>query len=62
MDLALPVVGKDGIVIDKAADSEKIEISGKNFRKALETEVGQWKIYASKMGIPMIIYEQGLKY
>lgn len=26
MDLALPVVGKDGIVIDKAADSEKIEI------------------------------------
>ena len=26
MGLALPVVGKDGIVIDKAADSEKIEI------------------------------------
>lgn len=31
MDLSIPVVGKDGIVIDKAADSEKIEISGKNF-------------------------------
>lgn len=26
MDLALPVVGKDGIVIDKAADSEKIDV------------------------------------
>lgn len=31
MDLAIPIVGKDGIVIDKAADSERIEISGKNF-------------------------------
>lgn len=30
MELDLPVVGKDGIVIDKAADSEKIEVSGKN--------------------------------
>lgn len=26
MDLAIPVVGKDGIVIDKAADSEKIDV------------------------------------
>ena len=26
MDLALPVVGKDGVVIDKAADAEKIEV------------------------------------
>lgn len=34
MDIALPVVGKDGIVIDKAADAEKIEISGKNFPHA----------------------------
>lgn len=33
MSLDLPVVGKDGIVIDKAADSEKIEISGNNFVK-----------------------------
>lgn len=31
MDLAIPVVGKDGITIDKAADSEKIEISGNEF-------------------------------
>lgn len=31
MDLAIPVVGKDGITIDKAADADKIEISGKNF-------------------------------
>lgn len=52
MDLALPVVGTNGIVIEKAADSEKIEISGKNLRKALETEVGQWKIYASMNGNP----------
>ena len=33
MDLDLPVVGTDGIVIDKAADSEKIEVSGKNLIK-----------------------------
>lgn len=33
MDLALPVVGKDGIVIEKAADSEKIEVSGKKLIK-----------------------------
>lgn len=26
MDLAIPIVGKDGIVIDKAADAEKIEV------------------------------------
>lgn len=30
IDLALPVVGKDGIVIDKAADSEKIEVKVDN--------------------------------
>ena len=34
MDIAIPIVGTDGIVIDKAADSEKIEISGKNFPQA----------------------------
>lgn len=33
MELDLPVVGKDGIVIEKAADSEKIEVSGKNLIK-----------------------------
>lgn len=30
MDLALPIVGKNGIVIDKAADSEKIEVKVDN--------------------------------
>ena len=33
MGLDLPVVGTDGIVIDKAANSEKIEVSGKNLIK-----------------------------
>ena len=33
MDLALPIIGTDNIIIDKAADSEKIEVSGKNFIK-----------------------------
>ena len=44
MDIALPVVGKDGIVIDKAADAEKIEISGKNFVKKT---TGHNKVYAT---------------
>lgn len=39
MELALPVVGKDGIVIDKAADSEKIEISGENFTPAYSSSL-----------------------
>lgn len=33
IDLDLPIIGTDGITIDKAAASEKIEISGKNFIK-----------------------------
>lgn len=33
IDLDLPIIGTNGIVIDKAADSEKIEISGKNLIK-----------------------------
>ena len=47
MDLAIPVVGKDGITIDKAADADKIEISGKNFPHApyLETTARQILIY-----------------
>lgn len=44
MDLALPIVGKDGIVIDKAANAEKIEISGKNFVKKT---TGHNKVYAT---------------
>lgn len=33
IDLDIPLIGTDGIVIDKASDSEKIEVSGKNFIK-----------------------------
>lgn len=39
MGLDLPVVGKDGIVIEKAADSEKIEVSGKNFTPAYSSSL-----------------------
>lgn len=33
MDLDIPIVGKDGVTIDKAVDSEKIEISGSELLK-----------------------------
>lgn len=33
MDIAIPIVGTNGIIIDKVADSEKIEVSGKNLIK-----------------------------
>lgn len=33
IDLDIPLIGTYGIVVDKASDSEKIEISGKNFIK-----------------------------
>lgn len=33
IDLDIPIIGTDGIVIDKASDSEKIEVSGKNLIK-----------------------------
>lgn len=46
MDLDIPVVGKDGIVIDKAADSEKIEISGNNFVKKDKSATGYQRVYA----------------
>ena len=36
-DLDLPIIGKDGITIDKAADSEKIEISGKGCVQKTDT-------------------------
>lgn len=39
----LPIVAVDGIVIDKAADSEKIEISGSNFVRKV---TGSSKVYA----------------
>ena len=50
MNLDLPVVGKDGIVIDKAADSEKIEVSGKNFRKLVTGSANEIKVYVTKYG------------
>lgn len=53
MDLALPVVGKDGITIDKAADAEKIEISGKNFPHAPYSE--------SVGGRQVVIYNENNK-
>lgn len=56
MDIAIPVVGKDGIVIDKAADAEKIEISGKNFiPKPASFSSGSFKI-------PLIGYNDELLY
>lgn len=48
----VPVVASDGIIINKLTDSEKIAISGKNFRKIIETEQGQYKVYASRNGNP----------
>ena len=48
MDLAIPVVGKDGIIIDKAADAEKIEISGKNFVPS-HTQISDEKVYTSEL-------------
>lgn len=33
IDLDIPLIGTDGIIIDKAADSENIEVSGKNLIK-----------------------------
>lgn len=56
MDIAIPVVGKDGIVIDKAADDEKIEISGKNFiPKPASFSSGAFKM-------PLIGYNDELLY
>lgn len=45
MDLDLPVVGKDGIVIEKAADSEKIEVSGKKFVKSVADTLDGYRVY-----------------
>lgn len=45
MDLALPIIGTDGIVIDKAADAEKIEISGKNFVLADPGTISGYQVY-----------------
>lgn len=47
MDLAIPIIGTDGIVIDKAADSEKIEISGKNFVQRFTDLIPYDRVYGS---------------
>lgn len=45
MDIDIPLVGKDGITIDKASDSEKIEISGKNFVEKVTSTSGYVRTY-----------------
>lgn len=55
MDIALPVVGKDGIVIDKAADAEKIEISGKNFVKTTTQTYYTSYVYANISKINTVV-------
>lgn len=55
MDLALPIIGTDGIVIDKAADSEKIQVSGKNFVKTTtQTDYSSY-IYANISKINTVV-------
>lgn len=44
-DLDLPIIGKDGITIDKAADSEKIEISGSGLVQRITTPFGAQRVY-----------------
>lgn len=46
----VPIVASDGIIIDKTADSEKIAISGKNFRKVVTGGSNEIKVYVTKYG------------
>lgn len=46
----VPIVASDGIIIDKTADSEKIAISGKNFRKVATGFSNEIKVYVTKYG------------
>lgn len=55
MDLALPIIGTDGIVIDKAADSEKIQVSGKNFVKTTTQTYYSSYIYANISKINTVV-------
>lgn len=43
--LQLPIFGKDGITIDKAADSEKIEISGSGLVQQVTTATQDARVY-----------------
>lgn len=54
--LKLPIVGKDGITIDKAADSEKIEISGSGCVQK-DTSVAAQQVYGhASNGYPQMFY------
>lgn len=46
----VPIVASDGIIIDKTDDSEKIAISGKNFRKVVTGSSNEIKVYVTKLG------------
>ena len=46
-DLDLPIVGKDGITIDKAAGSEKIEISGKGCVQKVTPISSNYQLYGT---------------
>lgn len=41
----LPIIACDGIVIDKAADSEKVQVSGKNFIQKVTTSSQDNRVY-----------------
>nr|DAF20235.1 MAG TPA: hypothetical protein [Caudoviricetes sp.] len=50
INLDIPIIGTDGITIDKADNDEKIEISGKNFRKVVTGASNEIKVYVTKYG------------
>lgn len=58
MDLAIPIIGTDAIVIDKATDSEKIEISGKNFVKKI-TDSSYSVLYGNSEGTEITVRYSG---
>lgn len=53
MDLDIPIVGKDGIVIDKAADSEKIEVKVDN-SKIFNVNIASLGPYSDYNRIPFL--------
>lgn len=52
VDYNIPVVGVDGITIDKADNAEKIEISGKDCVRAINAQEGQSILYLATNGNP----------
>ena len=59
MDLAIPVVGKDGITIDKAADAEKIEVKVDN-SKIFNVNIASLGDYSDYNRIPYLPRNQVL--